>query len=683
MYSPIEFPMIRVMTMFRMIIVVAIGLQLYTNDSPARDLKYEAHPLDPLSNSELETAVAALKSSRELSDDVFFPLLALHEPDKNEVAAFVPGTEIRRRAAAVVMDRKANKTYQAVVDLTSRSVESWKEVPGAHPAVLLDEYGTVGAIVRLDPQWQAAMRRRGITDFNQVYLDCWAPGYVVVPGSEGARLMRVLSFFKGQAINQYGRPIEGVVAMVNVNTGKVVELVDTGVVAVPDETVTDFFDSKAIGPAREAPGRLTTAQAEGRGFEILGNEISWQKWRFRYTLHPREGLVLHTIGYQEGDRVRPILYRASVAEMVVPYADPSLAWNWRSAFDQGEYGLGRTCNSLQLGKDVPSNAILLDAVFANDRGVPYVHPAALSVYEQDGGLLWKHFDPDSGKTASRRGRQLVITYVTTIGNYDYALDWTFHQDGSLELGVHLTGILLGKGVIPQSCENCKQLATAKSAVEPQGDQRYGTLVDEAVVATNHQHLFSFRLDFDIEAPDNSVAESSVRGLPTGPDNPLGNAFIHVETPLRVESQARRDLNLAEHRRWKVYNPTIRNARGHLVGYVLEPGPNSVAYAQAESLVRKRAGFINHHVWVTRHKPDENHSAGDYPRQRSIGEGLPLWSGDESLENQDLVLWYTLGITHIPRAEEWPVMSAAHTGFRLAPAGFFSRNPALDVPDVQE
>ena len=45
----------------------------------------------------------------------------------------------------------------------------------------------------------------------------------------------------------------------------------------------------------------------------------------------------------------------------------------------------------------------------------------------------------------------------------------------------------------------------------------------------------------------------------------------------------------------------------------------------------------------------------------------------------MVLWYTMGVTHIPRPEEWPVMPVTHVGFKMIPGGFFTRNPALDVP----
>ena len=111
-----------------------------------------------------------------------------------------------------------------------------------------------------------------------------------------------------------------------------------------------------------------------------------------------------------------------------------------------------------------------------------------------------------------------------------------------------------------------------------------------------------------------------------------------------------------------------------------PGANSLPYTPPESPVRKRAQFINHHFWATRYDPTELYSAGDYPNQSKGGDGLPKFvSNNDPIRDQDVVLWYTLGVTHIPRPEEWPVMPVTHAGFKLIPGAFFNRNPALDVP----
>jgi primary-amine oxidase len=106
----------------------------------------------------------------------------------------------------------------------------------------------------------------------------------------------------------------------------------------------------------------------------------------------------------------------------------------------------------------------------------------------------------------------------------------------------------------------------------------------------------------------------------------------------------------------------------------------VPYCQPDSNARKRAGFVNHHVWVTKYRPGEMYAAGRYPNQHPGGDGLPRWAGgNASIVNEDIVLWYTMGVTHVPRVEDWPVMPVTHAGFRLMPHGFFTRNPALDLP----
>jgi primary-amine oxidase len=134
----------------------------------------------------------------------------------------------------------------------------------------------------------------------------------------------------------------------------------------------------------------------------------------------------------------------------------------------------------------------------------------------------------------------------------------------------------------------------------------------------------------------------------------------------------------------VYNPTVKSALGHHPAYMIVPAENSGTFLQPESSTLKRAGFVKHHLWVTPFKPEEMNAAGAYPNQSPGGEGLPKWTADdEPVTKTDVVLWYTVGLTHVPRPEEWPIMPAAGVGFKLMPAGFFTRNPALDLPGGEE
>src|SRR5206468_12195067 len=121
-------------------------------------------------------------------------------------------------------------------------------------------------------------------------------------------------------------------------------------------------------PLREPVAPLVITQPGGPGFHLDDGEVRWEKWRFRWALHAREGLVLYTVGYEDGDRVRPVMYRGSLSEMVVPYGDPSGGWFFRNSFDAGELGLGINATPLTAGIECPANCTLYDAAFADSAG---------------------------------------------------------------------------------------------------------------------------------------------------------------------------------------------------------------------------------------------------------------------------------------------------------------------------
>jgi primary-amine oxidase len=402
---------------------------------------------------------------------------------------------------------------------------------------------------------------------------------------------------------------------------------------------------------------------------LRGHEVRWQNWRFRYALHPREGLVLYTVGYEDQGKLRSILYRGSLSEMVVPYVDPSTGWFIRNAFDEGEYGIGGMAVDLEDKNDVPSNATLLQTTLASESGNAQTKTRAIALFERDGGVLWKHVDPVTQKNESRRARELVLSMIANVGNYEYGFSWVFHQDGSLEMEVTLTGVMSVRAVAEETENNHNH------------NSPYGHLVAPGIEAVHHQHFLNFRLDMDVDGSSaNSVVEQNTLALPPGKDNPHNNAFTMQETIFKRELEAQRQLNLGSIRRWKVINSNARNSLGQPTGYLLVTGENSPSFSGLNSFVRKRAGFMNHHLWVTQHAPEEMNAAGYYINQGRGGDGLPTWTGSNRvIENQDVVLWYSMGVTHIPRPEDWPVMPVHKAGFKLIPNGFVSRNPAMDVP----
>ncbi|MEH1894418.1 MAG: primary-amine oxidase [Nostoc sp.] len=646
-------------------IIVFISLSLGLTGILTAQQPSISHPLTSLTEVEISTAVSIIQREKTLSEMAAFPLIALQEPDKEEVLKFTPGKAFGRKAFLVIYERSLNKTYEGIVDLKSKTLNSWKEIPSVQPAIVASEYELATQVVKADPRWQKAMQRRGITDFDRVKITSWAPGILSQQEeAAGNRLCRSLSYYQGQHWNYYGSPIEGVVATVNLNTGKIVSFVDRGNVPFSKENWN--YDVKSLGKLLSAPKVLKLLQPNGKSFQIKENEISWQGWKFRYLMHPRSGLALYQVTYDDGKNVRPVLYRASISEMVVPYGDPNPTWSFRNAFDVGEYNLGLLANTMELGKEIPENGFLLDAVFANEQGEPYKIPGVVGIYERDRGMLWKHYDYNTRRNDVRRSRELVITMTTAVDNYDYSLNWIFHQDGTLEVQNELTGIVLAQGTAAQ---------------EQSEDNSYGRLIAKNIFGVNHQHFFNYRLDFDVDGQANSVMEMNVKALPMNEKNPLGNAIAVAETPLTKETAAVRDLDMKSSREWMIVSADKKNPLGAAPGYMLMPGGNSMFFPVEGSKIRQRAEFATHHIWVTKYKPTELYAGGDYPNQTQPGQGLPKYiADDEPLMGEDIVLWYTIGVTHIPRSEDWPVMPVHQVGFKLVPRGFFSRNPAINLPE---
>ena len=146
----------------------------------------------------------------------------------------------------------------------------------------------------------------------------------------------------------------------------------------------------------------------------------------------------HQVAYADNGRVRSVLHRASISEMVVPYGDPGEVHGWKNAFDAGEWGLGRMTQPLTLGCDCLGEIHYFDATIANEQGKPWVISNAICMHEEDYGILWKHQDMQGGRTEVRRSRRLVVSSIATVGNYEYGFYWYFYLDGSVQLEVKLT-----------------------------------------------------------------------------------------------------------------------------------------------------------------------------------------------------------------------------------------------------
>jgi primary-amine oxidase len=417
----------------------------------------------------------------------------------------------------------------------------------------------------------------------------------------------------------------------------------------------------------------------GPGFQIQGHVVEWQKWRFHVRSDQRVGAIVSTVTYNEGGRRRQILYEGHLSEMFVPYMDPSFDWRRRNFFDAGEFNAGGFAKPLIRGVDCPENSLYVDGLISGDDGRPKSVPNVLCLFEREAGdMAWRHLAEEAD---SRRKRDLVVRSAAVLGNYDYVFDWSFQQDGSLRVSVGATGIAEVKSSVVANAESPSPAAAGGSSrAATERADAYGRFVDQNLIAVNHDHYFNFRIDLDVDGPANSfLADRLVtRILPA--DNPRRSIWVREPALARTESEAMLHMDMDKPALWRVISPRQKNHVGYPTSYQLLPGMTAATLLSPDDYARRRAGFIDHHLWVTPYRYEERYAAGDYPTLSTAGQGLPAWTNaNRRIEDTDIVLWYTIGMHHMVRGEDWPVMPVLWHSFELRPFDFFDRNPALDLP----
>ena len=629
-------------------------------------LTTSGHPLNPLDENEIRAVADRLRAHFEHDMELLFETIELLEPDKDTVRRFAPGTAVERAARFNVYKRGQTGLWSGTINITKAEITSIEFLPDARPMIAPDEFMMIENVAKASPEFQAALARRGIEDLSLVCVDPWSAGNFNVPGEENKRLSHAFVWVRMFELdNYYAHPVEGLNVIVDIDLMAVVRVDDHGaasgnVIPVPKTPVN--YDSSVLTEFRTPLKPLDVVQAEGPSFVVEGNKLSWDNWDVRIGFNGREGLVLHQLGYTHKGERRPVAYRLSLAEMVVPYGTPEGVHYRKNVFDSGEYGFGKLVNSLSLGCDCLGHIHYMDVVLHDMMGNPTTVPSAICIHEEDAGLAWKHFDFRTERTETRRTRKLVISSITTVGNYEYCCYWYLFQDGTVEFEMKATGIINTVACIPGS------------------EQKYGIEVSPGVVGYNHQHVFCMRLDMEVDGAENTVIECDTVAPPMGQDNPMGNAFYVQETPLRSELNAGRKVDFEKARYWKVVNPGRKNAMGKPTGYKLETPSAIPAYTHPQGPSGKRSAFIYNHLWVTPFNAQERYPAGEFMNHSTGEDGIAAWSAkDRPLENTDVVLWHSFGLHHIPRIEDHPVQPCVLCGFKLVPTNFFDGNPLIDLP----
>ncbi|GAA5853327.1 hypothetical protein JCM8547_000285 [Rhodosporidiobolus lusitaniae] len=703
-----------------------------TSHSPiSSPRKMPYHPHDPLTATEISLASGLFKTEftkrgvRSLKSCV----VTLIEPPKAEVIAYLglpvgptdftpnrSGVRPARRAEAHLIDVLTGTVYVASctypVGGGRPTLDTVEQQPdGVQPAITMEELDESEQVVRNDPEVIRLCAEVGVSA-DQILCDAWSIGYEHRFGTH-KRLQQAFIYARlGKDEHLYAHPLD-FNCVVATNEKKVLKIdfaphrtspsapdslsgstaphsvegnsfTDSGRPRIPPQRERMDYLPELIKEEKAKQGiewdvrrdiaPINILQPEGVSFRMDGNELSWQNWKMHVGFNTREGIVLSTVQYYDVDekRYRPIFYRASFAEMVVPYGAPEWPHPRKFAFDVGEYGLGMMANSLELGCDCLGSIHYMSAELSNHAGQPVTLKNAICIHEEDDGLLWKHTDfRPGGKAHAVRSRKLIIQMICTVANYEYLFKWVFKQDGTTELEVRLTGIL-----------------NTYTAAEGEKVDKFGTLVAPRVQAHHHQHIFCLRVDPMIDGLQNSVMESEVHSVeaPTGSDdNWAGNGFYSTKRELKTTADGARDYDASVSRGWTMVNPNKKHySSGFPVGYKIMCKDYCPLLAKPDSIVARRATFAKKTIYVTPYEDGQLFPAGKFPTQtmEAPEDSLEFWlKGNRSIANEDIVIWAQFGTTHVPRPEDWPVMPYEHCSMVFKPSSFFRANPSLDVPAV--
>jgi len=623
----------------------------------------DLHPLDPLARVEMIRAIRVIGRSGHTNKTTRVALVTLAEPDKPAVLAWKQGDKPERKAFAII--RNGPDVFEAIVDLASGTLEQWDRVPGVQPPIDSMEWSKAQRLTKQDPRWVAAMRARGYDDVSQIFCESLSAGYFGRAEERERRLLKMPCYdLRDTKTNIYGRPIEGLISVVDLDKGEVVRVIDKA--PAPVSAGGHGFDEASL-PALRRPMRPVRTQAPaGWNFTIDKRIVTWQKWSFHLGFDQRFGTVLSLVRYADGPSRRMILYQGHLSEVFVPYMDPAEGWYYRSYMDAGEYGLGALSSPLTEALDCPVGAVFFDADLVTPIGAAYKRKRILCVFERDtASPLWRHWEALNGAYEGRPATELVVRSIPSIGNYDYIVDWVFTQKGELRIDLGATGIDAVKGVAIETMND----PGAKEAT------RGGILVAPNLVAVHHDHYFSIRLDIDVDGPINTFVRERLvpASLPKGQARRSLWRLESAPMPSEGALTARDGPEL-----WRVENPGLETSLGHRPSYQIQAGSGATSMLSPEDWPQRRAAFSAQTLWITARRHGELFAGGRYPNQSPGGNGLTAYVDGESVVADDIVAWYTIGFHHLTRPEDWPVLPTVWHGVRLRPYGFFTKNPGLDV-----
>ncbi|XP_042533175.1 amiloride-sensitive amine oxidase [copper-containing] [Dipodomys spectabilis] len=420
-------------------------------------------------------------------------------------------------------------------------------------------------------------------------------------------------------------------------------------------------------PTRTAGPRLV--QPHTPRYVLEGNAVLYMGWSFAFRLRSSSGLQILNVHFG-GERVA---YEVSVQEAVALYGGHTPAGMQTKYIDAG-WGMGTVTHELAPGIDCPDTATFLDAFHYYDTNDPVRYPRALCLFEMPTGVpLRRHFDSNFRGSftfyAGLTGQVLVLRTTSTVYNYDYIWDFIFHPNGVMEAKMHATGYVHATFYTPEGL-------------------RYGTRLHTHLLGNIHTHLVHYRVDLDVAGTKNSFQTLQMKleniTNPWSPRQQLVQPFLKQKRYLH-ERQAAFHYDQALPK-YLLFTSPQKNPWGHTRSYRLQ------IHSMAEQVLplgwreEQAITWARYPLAVTKHQDSEQSSSSIYNQNDPWHPPVvfeEFLRNNESIENEDLVAWVTLGFLHIPHSEDIPNTATPgnSVGFLLRPFNFFPEDPSLASRDT--
>lgn len=382
-----------------------------------------------------------------------------------------------------------------------------------------------------------------------------------------------------------------------------------------------------IAPLDEnSPPVALAPQGPRYSVDAQSKYVEWMNWSFYIGFNFDTGMMLYDIRHK-GKR---ILYELGLQEAMAHYAgsDPLQS---HTAYLDSFSGFGPFAFELVKGYDCPIHATYLNTSFYITE-TTHTHLDSICLFEVDTDYpLSRHTAPNY--ITITKNIKFVIRSVYTIGNYDYLFSYSFLRDGSMSVEVRASGYI-------QAAFYAK-------------NHDYGFHIHDQLSGSMHDHVINFKADFDILGTDNSV--ELVAQVPHTTSYPWSKGKVFNTMKLDrsfIETEDNGQFNWSPNSQTQVLivNQDKLNKYGEKRGYRILPATSGAHLTMENStVINNSANWATHDLGISKRKDTEPRSAHRYNNQNNADPPVDFakFFDGESLNQTDLVVWFNLGMHHVP------------------------------------